>query len=259
MERFSLAGGQGWLTVEESGGRARCAAELPEDGKGLYKGYLCGTGGRALLGTFLPEDGRLKLRRTLSLDELRRQGAWPPTGARAELAFSAGSPGGPHSPEGWHWEEAPARRMGNPCWPGRLAGAGAVPAGTGGFSLAFPYAETRAFPLTPLFCFARVERMNGEFYAVFPFGPAAVPGCRISRRRRGKLLGQTKQRRRRAMANLTTKELTALSDQLNFEKTLYCKYQEAAQECTEEDLKPCFQQYADQHRQNYDCLLGYLK
>ena len=28
------------------------------------------------------------------------------------------------------------------------------------------------------------------------------------------------------MANLTTKELTALSDQLNFEKTLYCKYQE---------------------------------
>ena len=54
------------------------------------------------------------------------------------------------------------------------------------------------------------------------------------------------------MANLTTKELTALSDQLNFEKTLYCKYQEAAQECTEEDLKPCFQQYADQHRQNYD-------
>ena len=37
------------------------------------------------------------------------------------------------------------------------------------------------------------------------------------------------------MANLTTKELTALSDQLNFEKTLYCKYQEAAQECTEED------------------------
>ena len=61
------------------------------------------------------------------------------------------------------------------------------------------------------------------------------------------------------MANLTTKELTALSDQLNFEKTLYCKYQEAAQECTEEDLKPCCQQYADQHRQNYDCLLGYLK
>ena len=73
MERFSLAGGQGWLTVEESGGRARCAAELPEDGKGLYKGYLCGTGGRALLGTFLPEDGRLKLRRIPDHHRRRRR------------------------------------------------------------------------------------------------------------------------------------------------------------------------------------------
>ena len=144
MERFSLAGGQGWLTVEESGGRARCAAELPEDGKGLYKGYLCGT---------------------LSLDELRRQGAWPPTGARAELAFSAGSPGGPHPPEGWHWEEAPARRMGEPLL-ARAAGGGRAlyRPEPEGFSLAFPYAETRAFPLTPLFCFARVERMNGANY-----------------------------------------------------------------------------------------------
>lgn len=44
-----------------------------------------------------------------------------------------------------------------------------------GFSLAFPYAETRAFPLTPLFCFARVERMNGEFYAVFPFWSGGCP------------------------------------------------------------------------------------
>lgn len=132
MERFSLAGGQGWLTVEESGGRARCAAELPEDGKGLYKGYLCGTGGRALLGTFLPEDGRLKLRRTLSLDELRRQGAWPPTGARAELAFSAGSPavripGGLALGGG-----AGPANGGTPAGPGGWRGAGAVPAGTGG-------------------------------------------------------------------------------------------------------------------------------
>ena len=124
MERFSLAGGQGWLTVEESGGRARCAAELPEDGKGLYKGYLCGTGGRALLGTFLPEDGRLKLRRTLSLDELRRQGpgrqqapgrSWPFPRARPAVRIPrrAGT-GRRRRPGEW----------GNPCWPGRLAGGG---------------------------------------------------------------------------------------------------------------------------------------
>ena len=204
MERFSLAGGQGWLTVEESGGRARCAAELPEDGKGLYKGYLCGTGGRALLGTFLPEDGRLKLRRTLSLDELRRQGAWPPTGARAELAFSAGSPGGPHPPEDWHWEEAPARRMGEPLL-ARAAGGGRAlyRPEPEGFSLAFPYAETRAFPLTPLFCFARVERMNGEFYAVFPFWPGGCPRLPHKPAQAGQTIGanQTKEETRHGEPN----------------------------------------------------------
>ena len=61
------------------------------------------------------------------------------------------------------------------------------------------------------------------------------------------------------MANLTTKELEDLSDQLDFEKVLCCKYQAAAQECTETDLKTCFQKYADQHKQNYTCLLNYLK
>ena len=61
------------------------------------------------------------------------------------------------------------------------------------------------------------------------------------------------------MANLTTKELTALEDQLNFERVLCCKYQDAAQSTTEADLKSSFTQYASQHRQNYDTLLGFLK
>ena len=61
------------------------------------------------------------------------------------------------------------------------------------------------------------------------------------------------------MANLTSKELAALSDQLDFENVLCCKYQAAVQECTEPELKTSFQQYAQQHKQNYDCLLNYLK
>ena len=61
------------------------------------------------------------------------------------------------------------------------------------------------------------------------------------------------------MANLTSKELAALSDQLDFEKVLCGKYQAAVQECTEPELKTSFQQYAQQHKQNYDCLLNYLK
>ena len=61
------------------------------------------------------------------------------------------------------------------------------------------------------------------------------------------------------MSNLTTKELDGLSDQLDFEKVLCAKYQAAVQETEDPQLKTSFQQYADQHRQNFNCLLNYLK
>ena len=61
------------------------------------------------------------------------------------------------------------------------------------------------------------------------------------------------------MVNLTTKELESLEDQLGFEKMLCCKYQDAAQNVSESDLQACFQQYARQHKQNYETLLGFLK
>lgn len=40
------------------------------------------------------------------------------------------------------------------------------------------------------------------------------------------------------MANLTTKELQALEDQLGLEKLLYCKYQDAAQQSSDQALRP---------------------
>ena len=61
------------------------------------------------------------------------------------------------------------------------------------------------------------------------------------------------------MMNLTTKELAGLEDQLNFEKMVCCKYQQAAQQVTETELKSTFHQYAQQHKQNYETLLGFLK
>ena len=61
------------------------------------------------------------------------------------------------------------------------------------------------------------------------------------------------------MANLTTKELGALEDQLGFEKVMCCKYQDAMQQCTDQQLKESYKQYADQHRRNYEELLTFLK
>ena len=61
------------------------------------------------------------------------------------------------------------------------------------------------------------------------------------------------------MAMLTTKELDGLSDQLDFERVLHCKYVAATQECQDKELKAQFQACAQQHLRNYDTLLSHLK
>ncbi len=61
------------------------------------------------------------------------------------------------------------------------------------------------------------------------------------------------------MSTITTKELSALSDQLNFEKVLSAKYEAAANAVTDSQLKSSCETYASQHKQNYQCLLNYLK
>ncbi len=61
------------------------------------------------------------------------------------------------------------------------------------------------------------------------------------------------------MANLTTKELDALSDQLNYERMMVCKYDAAKQDCQDSSVTGLYDQYATQHRQNYTDLLNFLK
>ena len=62
------------------------------------------------------------------------------------------------------------------------------------------------------------------------------------------------------MPNLTTKELAGLSDQLDFERVLYSKYQTAVQLCQllHPRLEKVLNVLAGQHQQNYTCLLKYL-
>ncbi len=173
-ERFSLADGQGWLEVREEGPRARFQARLC-GGAGLYKVHLEGPEGSALLGTLIPEGGALCLRRIVSLSELRRRGAWPPCGAWVEPVYPPEEGGG--VPEGWVREGAPARLLGEPL----LARAAGEARGVllrrrpEGFQLAVPYRPDRAFSLTPLFCFARIERLGERDYAVFCFDRCGCP------------------------------------------------------------------------------------
>ena len=171
--RFPLAEGKGWLTVREEGPRVHCLAELKNDGCGLYKGYLAGVENRVLLGTLIPEGKDLILRRTFSLDELRRRGVWPPVGGEAILCYSAKQS---DQPAGWQWEAAPAHLMGEPLL-SQLAGEGGawLKKEENGFCLAYPFDAGRPLPMAPLFCFVRVKRIAGRDYAVLPFSACGWP------------------------------------------------------------------------------------
>ncbi len=61
------------------------------------------------------------------------------------------------------------------------------------------------------------------------------------------------------MPNLSSKELSALEDQLGFERMLCCMYQDAAQTSTETVLKSTYNRYAAQYKQNYGTRLGFVK
>lgn len=175
--RFSLLDGRGWLTVQEELGRVICKGELPDDKRGLYKGWLVGEGGKAALGAFVPEGGALRLTRTVPLEELERQGAWPPVRGEAALAFSpqAGRRQKP-VPTGWTRISQPARLMGEPLL-AQTAGSGEalLYKDEKGFLLAYRFRTDRPFPLAPLFCFGQIRELEGELYVTFPFRPGGCP------------------------------------------------------------------------------------
>lgn len=172
--RFSLADGRGALTLREEGGRVALRAELPDDRRGLYKGWLTGADGRRYpLGTFLPEHGQLTLQRTLSLLELQRQGVWPPLGAETALSFSPDGCSGqrktPDLPEGWERANDLAERMGDPVLRQASAGIGEVllRRRSGETLAALPFTVGGPFLLTPLFCLMEVKQIGGRLYACF--------------------------------------------------------------------------------------------
>ena len=60
------------------------------------------------------------------------------------------------------------------------------------------------------------------------------------------------------MANLTSKELMALEDQLGMEQLLITKYHSTANQTTDPALKSKCQQMAQKHQEHYKKLLCHL-
>lgn len=60
------------------------------------------------------------------------------------------------------------------------------------------------------------------------------------------------------MPQMTTKELSAIGDQLGMEHSLIQKYQMYAQSCTDPQLRTKCEEIAAKHRNHYQTLLGLL-
>ena len=61
------------------------------------------------------------------------------------------------------------------------------------------------------------------------------------------------------MANISAKELSAISDLLTMEETVVAKYRAYACETTDQDLKNRYEQLAMRHQRHFDELYGNLK
>ena len=60
------------------------------------------------------------------------------------------------------------------------------------------------------------------------------------------------------MANITSKELSAIEDQLNYEQLLIKKYKNYAEMCQEAGLKTTCEQLAAQHKNHYNTIMNYI-
>jgi len=60
------------------------------------------------------------------------------------------------------------------------------------------------------------------------------------------------------VANLTSKELTRIEDQLSLESVLIKKYQQLSSMTNDQVIKQKCDSIASRHQQHYNCLLGHL-
>jgi len=60
------------------------------------------------------------------------------------------------------------------------------------------------------------------------------------------------------MPNLTSKELTALGDQLNYEQILVAKYRSMANSCTDPAMKGRLENIANAHLHHFNTMKSFL-
>ena len=170
---WSFEGEKGAVTVRQEGKCAICQAISRAGESALYKAWLTGDKGRVLLGTLIPEGGALRLRRSVEVSWLERQGAWPPRGAEILEAYELAPQ---VSPQGWERQEEPWRLLeGELREYAREIRWAFLKRDIEGFFLALPWEKGKPFPLPSLFCLAKAERLEGKRYILFRFSRRGKP------------------------------------------------------------------------------------
>jgi len=164
MDKFPLlleGRSVGELSIEREGLYTWFAARCPLP-EGLWCAWAVGDRGELRLGVLEPEERQGAIRRRFS-----RQLTAP----LGRLLRGEVRPAGVREPESWTPVPAPDQLFRAPWLRQRLKGAqGALTRSAGEVRyLALPYDSRKPFPLTTLFCFARVRKIGTGSYVVYAF------------------------------------------------------------------------------------------
>ena len=161
----------GEAIMREDGARVEICVQTDDPGDGLYRAILEGERGQMSLGVMEPENGRLTLRRRPERCEVERLGTM--RCVRVGCAFVFGQK------TAWNETNEPSSLLCSEFLRSRLTVHRAWwRRGSEGLALALPMRGDAPFPLETLFCFACVERVEGELCAVYCFDADENPVVR---------------------------------------------------------------------------------
>lgn len=169
LKVFCRGSCQGKATVEHKSGRSEIEVSMKDPADGLYRAVLTGEHGQLPLGVMEPHHGVLILRRRPYLRDVERLGALKEVQASRSFAF--------RRPEIWKKTDRPAELVSSAYLKEQL-----IPYRTawwkkseGSLLIALPWDENSPLPMESLFCFARLDSVDGRRSVVYSFDKGETP------------------------------------------------------------------------------------
>lgn len=160
---------RGEATVERKEGRSEIAVSMEDPADGLYRAVLVGERGQLPLGVMEPHHGTLILRRRPYLRDVEQLGILRSIQVSRSFAF--------RRPEAWKRTDRPMDLVSSGFLKERLGQHRTAwwKKSEGTLRLALPVDEGEPFPVEALFCFARIEWVDGRRCAVYTFDAQERP------------------------------------------------------------------------------------